>query len=844
MFLKRYVCILVVIAMLISPVYAFNPPSAGSTDINGLIQLAGNSKDEQDCLKYLKQLRGTSGLGEQLKKDIDRFTAELEQWINADILRSYEGKFDKKNMDYDFGVSENSAIYPIVCFYRAKMICWAMIETGIKNPADRRKVFNKVRGYLEKAKTAFPENRIIGMYLGEVITSEKNYTAPANAPQWAIYQRENLERLTDIAEWWVDNRQQPEGDFRGGWGDDCEMWRSAWLPLLLGFENNKLISAQMKFSESLMKQPHMSLGYTSVMQDVEHTSEDSADAITPMIHLFPEEAAWKQRALKLADLMENLWMGKNERGFLQFKSIYFTSSKVDESANVSCDTVYHSKTVQPLLLYWQRTGEAQLTKLFTAWMDTWVDATAKQEKGKPAGLLPSAIHWPAGAIGGTGENWWDPAAKDPKYGMLYVWPSFIEGMEGTLLLTYHMTKDEKYLEPIRSMADIYRRFKKEGKAAGPVRPGNFAWYGKESASVQGVLAKYKVLTGSKEFDDLLMGTKLPYLSLLFNHNYDNLTTDLKRSSDYLKVNFPFYTSEVRYTDRVISYSSLFQDNSMYDKALSHAGAPNINLIYSSVTGDPGSVGYFPMNAVQWGTNTRDIAALVTETGSSAFSAELFHFGKAERPMSAKLYLLKAGQYDMTLRNSKGTVLLQQKVSLDKSENKVSFILPAYELCTLQLRQSGAVGQSTPQDTLDPKTPAAKGVSSGEAEFNGITLSVNSAPVAATTLLLNNTVYASINELAAILGKNLKWNIEDTDALVEDKAVESGKGTKQPKANSQKKKFIEVQNKQIKLEYGKRQVLLEGISYNDKTYIPVKAFAELLGKNTVLDTSSKIMNIIP
>src|SRR5690606_27180665 len=127
-----------------------------------------------------------------------------------------------------------------------------------------------------------------------------------------------------------------------------------------------------RFSEALLSRPHMTAGYTNRLSDVEHTAEDSADSITPMMHLEPDAPAWRDRALGLAKMMETLWSGVNERGQRQFKSTYFSSEKVDETPQRACDTVYHPRAVQPPLLYWQRTGDPELGRLFTAWMDTWV----------------------------------------------------------------------------------------------------------------------------------------------------------------------------------------------------------------------------------------------------------------------------------------------------------------------------------------------------------------------------------------------------------------------------------------------------------------------------------------
>ena len=162
--------------------------------------------------------------------------------------------------------------------------------------------------------------------------------------------------------WWIAERQLPDGQFGGGWGDDVEMWRW-WMPVMIAFDDPVVNAAQERLSSGIFQQPHMREGFTSRVTDVEHSNEDTTDTILPMMHLRPDDPVWKQRALRLAELMRDRWTGRNERGFLQFKSIYFSVDKVDTNAARAFDTVYHPSIIQPALLYWQRTGDPALTAL-------------------------------------------------------------------------------------------------------------------------------------------------------------------------------------------------------------------------------------------------------------------------------------------------------------------------------------------------------------------------------------------------------------------------------------------------------------------------------------------------
>jgi len=669
-------------------VIAVAPIAAAQSDsAKERIRRAGEAESDAVRLKILKALHARPGLDEQLRADVGNMVSAVERWVTSKRL-PYFGREVRRKRDFDFKIARESPLHPLTCLYRGRMLVWLTLESGgiLHDSGLRRRYLDKAVENFQAAKAAFPGNRIARMYLGEPIPSDRQYAAVPGAPQWASLQRENLERLTDIIEWWIENRMQADGQYGGGWGDDCEMWRW-WTPVLIGFDAPKITKAQARFSDALMGQPHMKGGYTSRMTDVEHTAEDSSDVITPMMHLAPDEPRWKRRALRLAELMEKLWTGRNRRGLLQFKSTYFAVDRVDTTPQRACDTVYHARAVQPALLYWQRTGDEKLGKLFSAWMDTWVDAAARAERGKPAGIIPSAIHWPDGRVGGVGKDWWDP--RNHGEASLYRWPSATSMMCGTLLLTWHMTGEEKYLQPLRSMAAIRLKYLKDRPKRAPPAGGE-TWCARELGFLAGTLAKYSQLTGSKEFDELLARDYRALMTLRAGGGRSALVGALRDGAEALRVNFPGYTSEVRYTDRVLRFPALFGKDMMFREAVGGIKTPNPSLLYSTVTGDPGGAGYFPLNAVRWLTPPRNIAALVTQADTERFTAELFHFGAEPRAMSAELYLLSPGRYTFELRPAgAATAVKAIPFSVTGRRTRISFDLPARRLCVLSIRRKEA-----------------------------------------------------------------------------------------------------------------------------------------------------------
>ncbi|MFB3904632.1 MAG: hypothetical protein ACE15E_14375, partial [Acidobacteriota bacterium] len=175
----------------------------------------------------------------------------------------------------------------------------------------------------------------------------------------------------------------------------------------------------------------------------------------------------------------------------------------------------------------------------------------------------------------------------------------------------------------------------------------------------------------------------------------SLVAALRQAVAALRINWTGYTSEVRYTDRVLSFNSLF---SRTDNMLPGRSDPSIVEfkalpVYAAVTGDPSQVmGSFPLNAVRWITSPRDLAALVVSHSSSRFSSELYHFGTVPRPMAARLHLLAPGRYSWQLRSAAGQIA-EGSLRMQPGNGEVRFSLPPRTLCFLEVVPTRAQSSS-------------------------------------------------------------------------------------------------------------------------------------------------------
>lgn len=655
--------------------------------IDELVLRAGNVEDDRVRVAMLETLALRADLEASVKGELGPLLAIARHWAEEDYLAplSEQAKgengplagffFRKENLARSlFPVPEDSPLYPLHCLYRGRMLVQSVIQSTTGRSFEDWT--SEGRRLLEISRKAFPDNRIVGMYLDTPLHGwPREYRRDDLAPEWANLQREGLEKLADVIHWWIEHRQRTDGSFGGGWGDDVEMWRW-WLPVLVGFHDPRIVASQERLSLALFAQPHMRAGYTDIFTDVEHSAEDSTDALLPMMHLRPAEAAWDRHCRDLMQLVQEKWTGRNERGTLQFKSTYFSAGEVSEQRPHACEAPYHVRVLLPILLQWQRTRDPKITAFVREWMDTWVDATRRSERGKPAGVIPAAIQWPSGAIGGVGPQWFKPEIDRQK---AYDWPSALAYTSGAMLLTHIVTGERKYLAAIEEML-AFRERHLDGPA--DAEPGSAAWCARQMGFLDDMLGKYRSIFPDSRFDAVLARSASGYTRFRLTGDRSRLERELKSNAEAFRSNWPGYTSECRWTDRVLRFTGYYNRTNPPAAALP---LPDPRVLYSSVTGDMGyGADVLPLNAVRWLTPPREIAALVTAVSPNQFEAELFHFGESKRTMEAELLLLEPGNYLIELDSGTHGGVVTSRANITVAQRKVPIELPAHTLTRLRV----------------------------------------------------------------------------------------------------------------------------------------------------------------
>ncbi|KAH8049541.1 hypothetical protein JL722_11836 [Aureococcus anophagefferens] len=328
---------------------------------------------------------------------------------------------------------EGSALYPLWCLYRGRMLAQNHVEYALP--------LGEARRLLRVAREAYPRAPVLDLYAGRCrpwplaganASLPDSYAAPcprlgraagdgardvAWAPDWAADTRFALEHLEDVMLYWFEDRQDPDGSFGGGWGDDVEAWRK-FKALLLGFDFYRYKAGWERVSRSVHGKSSMRRGYSDHMSDVEHSAEPSADTVWPMQLInwgasYDDDSAnaWRTIAARIGALQDAHWLVERETKS-GAKTHVVRSSWIASGHGYaldfypfSCSLAYHVRAIQPalgLLLELsrspvrdeQREVRALLNRTVTDWLRGWVDASLRGENGKPPGVIPSAQYCP------------------------------------------------------------------------------------------------------------------------------------------------------------------------------------------------------------------------------------------------------------------------------------------------------------------------------------------------------------------------------------------------------------------------------------------------------------------
>ena len=549
-------------------------------------------------------------------------------------------------------IQPNEPAYWQAQLLRARLYVWRGIEGSPPSTEQAKPIVADLYKH-------FPEHRLVRLYAGQPVPSLRPQLPkpPADAPEWAVRQRELLKSVLDVARFWIAERQTPEGELGGGWNDDVEVLRR-WGAVALALDVPWLNAAIAKMADGVWNNnPDLQkYGYPADLGDVEHNAEDVSDTQPLALALNYGEPRFVERCLLAVSRLGSHWTAMSPRGFRRFKSYNYGAERIDPDPKAAYDVPLNGRAAKPGLWALWYSGHPEIMRLFGEWGLGWVEATARTDGGKPAGVIPAGVRV---ADDSFPPKWY----ATPGYSAIGT-ARYSELLYEHLLAMWLFSGNEEFLE---TMHGTIRFVIEQHRAGGDGPAGSPAWVAKQLwPQVREVISKWRLISGDTRYDELLRADAMPYVKQLLGGDERLLLDNLKQTAEGNSQRFEMLTSEVLYTDRIFI-----------------RGHEHLYAMYGGGIGDTSGC---PGWAVRWEMAGEDLAAWVVEATTAKFRARVFNFARGEKKFAMQHWRLAPGRYKLTLRldASDAKPLEEREVELSHRGDSIPLRLPARRALVVEL----------------------------------------------------------------------------------------------------------------------------------------------------------------
>lgn len=509
--------------------------------------------------------------------------------------------------------SENNPFYYKAELYGARYQYWAGAEGG--DAAMKKQACDR----MAKLRELWPNHVILKQYTGEPVPWGEELNADTeHHPAWAAYLREAYARNIRIMQKFFQERQSPDGQLGGGYGDDCELMRT-WMQIAAISSASEDVRAGIeRLAEGIWNNVCHN-GFAKDIGDVEHSSEPSADTFPGMLLLRYGDPKWIERNMRSCKTIRDLFMGIDDKDYPRFKSSEYGASGIKTDLAAGGDTGYNARSMKHFI--WQAWwGDPDALDWFIRWCDGWRASTMTEAAGKIAGVIPASIWYPSGEITPPGETDW----CHPKLNY-YGCPGLGGMIADCFLCAYYFVRDIKFLQPFQLGMDMATR--------GPLvykhyEPGTKEWQMQcmFDYADSGETALYKWLTGERVYDEYTRRFGDAAQIYRTDYNLDEFMKSFERAAKEQRYNLELQTTEVLSTDRAALRGALTVFGA-------YTGA--IQGLRDAAT---------PTFAVTYDASDTDFAALVTEAMPERVRIWLYSFHNTDTRIGLRLWRMKPGKY--------------------------------------------------------------------------------------------------------------------------------------------------------------------------------------------------------
>ncbi len=472
--------------------------------------------------------------------------------------------------------------------------------------------------------------------------------APKGAPAWAVEQRLLARRMEALTSWWVEKRQQPNGELGGGWGDDVEILRY-WGPQALGFGSKTAALGVRRLADGLWNSGSLLHGYDRGISDVEHSSEPTTDTGPLLAALYPSDADAVGR-LRETSACAEYWIGPQADGRYRFHSSWFNCRERDRSPERAVDVFMNVRAMGPALWYAYLSRDARLIALLGRWAESWIEAMRRTEHGKPAGIFPSAVRSADGGYLVKSDRWDKPDAEWD----YFQWSGGSQEALTSLLLAMHeLTGEQKWLKAAGESFQILAGCSAHPHLCDAMKRAPEAFY------------EWRRKSGDPRYDAF--------------HGYDpkpddtavlaRLARQARETTERLAYNFDMFTSEVMYTDRV--YYAL---PSAYRQYLFGGEAPRGERP--------------PTFHVTWPPGDADYARAVLEASQERLRLRLYNFENRAGSVPVRVWRLTPGDYRWETRDLSGKTIASGQATVARLPEDLTVTIPGQREVNVVISPAG------------------------------------------------------------------------------------------------------------------------------------------------------------
>lgn len=507
----------------------------------------------------------------------------------------------------------------------------------------------------------YPDFRIARIMLGERLPAEKNpWQPPANAPRWAVMQNQLLHRVTETIHYWVNERMDAKGLLGGGLGDDVEALRW-WNPGIVLAYDATTIDGWRRMAEAAWGSTG-GLGYSRGMDDVEHSSEPTADPL-PMLALMnyntPEMAKTEERLTKTLPIFRDTWTVVTPEGYRMFKGYHFNATQITREGDVP----YNIRAIKPLLwAAWVADGKnPELRDLLVAYAKSWRDAIMSEFDGKPNGIVPTMIKLDRQrSHEKDAPDWVASGYQSYKYPTAYVGKVY-----DLLLAAYEMSGEKSFLDPIRFALETLRTIPDADLDPAKYPNGSFEWAIRSGIPFIGVAGgDYRSITGDKSFDDVLLRVGAPIVKFRIlaerakspqemQAAISGLEIPLAGSLEIMNSNPELRTVMIQSTDRIYVAGSLILTSMSTGATMPAGDLRGGEIVWPS----------FP---VTWRGTDAEISALVTQASPDRLEVLLYNFSEKPKSVRPWVWRLDQGNFEQQISETDASGFKAEK-SIEKKD---------------------------------------------------------------------------------------------------------------------------------------------------------------------------------